>query len=384
MTETIGQPSRGFLAGRALDQLARLVAIPSPSGDEAEIAHYLGEVLASWGMQVTLQPVGKRFNVVAQTFSTAPVADILLTGHTDTVPVVGEWSTDPFAPVVKDGRLYGLGAADQKAGIAAQLAALEGLYRTGQLQRANLLVAFTPDEEALSEGMLAFLAAGWRARLAVLSEPHFRPATIGWPGKILIQASVHGRPSHGARPQDGVNAIEEAARLVAALSREEPAVHPRLGRHPYVTLSIRGGYERYSLTVPDRCDLTISKQLVPGETKETALNAVRRAGTTMAAGTLEAALARPYYPPAEVDPQHPGVQRLASVYRQVTGHDLELGYGASVCDADYLVDAGIPTVSFGPSGGNLHQPNEWVNLEEMAVCAEIYYLLCAGGTGGQP
>lgn len=383
MTETVTRPGRAFFAERALDQLVRLVAIPSPSGEEAEIARYLGEVLAGWGMQVTLQPVGTRFNVVAQTAATAPVAAILLTGHTDTVPVVGEWNTDPFVPVVKEGKLYGLGAADQKAGIAAQLAALEGLHLTGQLQRANLLVAFTPDEEALSEGMLAFLAAGRRARLAVLSEPHFMPATIGWPGKILIQASVHGRASHGARPQDGVNAIEEATRLVAALGREEPVTHPRLGRHPYVTLSIRGGYERYSLTVPDRCDLTISKQLVPGETKETALDAVRRAGGAMTAGTLEAAWARPYYPPAEVDPQHPEVQRLVSVYRQVTGRDLELGYGASVCDADYLVDAGIPTVSFGPSGGHLHQPNEWVNLEEMAVCAEIYYLLCAEGPSEQ-
>ncbi|HAI21788.1 MAG TPA: hypothetical protein DCM14_07845 [Clostridiales bacterium UBA8153] len=380
MTETVDWPGSAFFAERALAQLFRLVAIPSPSGDEAGISRHLGEVLADWGMQVTLQPVGTRFNVVARTPATAHVADILLTGHTDTVPVLGEWSTDPFTPVVRDGKLYGLGAADQKAGIAAQLAALEGLYRTGQLQKANLLVAFTPDEEALSDGMLAFLAGGWRARLAVLSEPHFSPATIGWPGKILIQASVHGRPSHGARPQDGVNAIEQAARLLAELSRAEAAVHPRLGSHPYVTLSIRGGYERYSLTIPDRCDLTISKQLVPGETQETALAAVRMAGAAMTAGRLEVAPARPYYPPAEVSPDHPQVRRLLAVYEKATGRELALGYGASVCDADYLVDAGIPTVSFGPSGGNVHQANEWVNLDEVATCAEIYYLLCAGGS----
>jgi acetylornithine deacetylase/succinyl-diaminopimelate desuccinylase-like protein len=328
-------------------------------------------------MQVALEPVGNRFNVLAHTPATKSVAGILLTGHTDTVPVMGGWTTDPFEPIMEGSRLYGLGAADQKAGLAAQLAALEGLHRSGVLRQSNLLVAFTPDEEALSDGMLTFLAGGRRAQFAVLSEPHFHPATIGWPGKMPVHVSVHGLASHGARPQDGINAIEQAVRLLDALSRVDPAVHPRLGRHPYVPLNIRGGYERYSLTVPDRCDITLSKQLVPGETREAVLEAVRRAGETMNAGRLELTSARPYYPPAEVDPQHPHVQRLGSVYKQVTGKELQLGYGASVCDANYLVDADIPTVSFGPSGGNVHQPNEWVALDEVAICAEVYYLLCA-------
>lgn len=376
MSEAI---DRSWLAERALAHLKNLVAIPSPSGDEAEISHHLAGVLSAMGLEVTLQPVGARFNVIARTKATEAVADILLTGHTDTVPALDGWDSDPFEAVISGDRLYGLGSSDQKGGIAAQLAALDGLGRAGLLHSRNLLVAFTPDEEALSDGMLAFLAGKPRANLAILSEPSFRPATIGWPGKILIKVTVHGKASHGGRPHEGINAIEQGALFLAALGMTTPYVHPRLGSHPFVTLSIRGGYDRYSLTVPDRCEITLSKQLVPGETKETAMDSVHAAADAMSAGRLEASFARPYYPPAEVDPRHPQIQRFAALYRRVTGQDLELGYGEGVNDGDYLVDAGITTIIMGPSGGNLHKPNEWVSLPELAACAEVYYRMCVEG-----
>ncbi|MDP2870948.1 MAG: M20/M25/M40 family metallo-hydrolase [Bacillota bacterium] len=376
MPDTI---DRTWLARRALHHLEQLVAIPSPSGDEAEISHHLARVLAGLGLDVTLQPVGSRFNVVARTAATGAVTDILLTGHTDTVPVLEGWETDPFRPTIAGDRLYGLGAADQKAGIAAQLAALDGLYEAGLLHTRNLLVAFTPDEEALSDGMLAFLEDRPQANLALLSEPHYSPVTIGWPGKALVKVTVHGKAAHGGRPQHGVNAIEQAALFLAALAEAQVPEHPRLGRHPFVTLSIRGGYERYSLTVPDRCELTISKQLVPGESKDSVLELVHRCARAMGAARLEAELARPYYPPAEVDPGHPQLQRFAALHRRVTGEDPAFGYGKGVNDGDYLVEAGITTVIFGPSGGNTHQPNEWVSLEQTAVCAEVYYRMCVEG-----
>lgn len=370
---------RTWLARRAVHHLEKLVAIPSPSGDEAEISHHLAAVLKGIGLDVTLQPVGSRFNVIARAAATAEVADILLTGHTDTVPVLEGWVTDPFGPTIAGDRLYGLGAADQKAGIAAQLAALEGLSEAGLLDTRNVLVAFTPDEEALSDGMLAFLADRPQANLALLSEPHFTPATIGWPGKALVKVTVHGKAAHGGKPRDGVNAIEQAALFLAALGQAQVPQHPRIGQHPFVTLSIRGGYDRYSLTVPDRCEITISKQLVPGESKDTVLQLVRHSAQAMRAARLEAELVRPYYPPAEMDADHPQLQRFARLYRRVTGEDLAFGYGQGVNDGDYLVDAGIPTVMFGPSGGDLHQPNEWVSLSELAVCAEIYYRMCVDG-----
>jgi acetylornithine deacetylase/succinyl-diaminopimelate desuccinylase-like protein len=370
---------RTWLAQRALAHLKDLVAIPSPSGDEAEISHHLAGVLTALGLEVTLQPVGTRYNVIARTKATEDVADLLLTGHTDTVPALEGWNTDPFEAVISGDRLYGLGSSDQKGGIAAQLAALEGLQRAELLHSRNLLVAFTPDEEALSDGMLAFLAGKPQANLAILSEPAFRQATIGWPGKILIKAIVHGKASHGGRPQEGINAIEQGALFLAALGKAKPFVHPRLGSHPFVTLSIRGGYDRYSLTVPERCEITLSKQLVPGETKETAMDAVHEAADAMTAGRLEASFARPYYPPAEVDPQHPQIQRFAALYRRVTGQELKLGYGEGVNDGDYLVDVGITTIILGPSGGNLHKPNEWVSLPELATCAEVYYRMCVEG-----
>ncbi|NPV70589.1 MAG: M20 family metallopeptidase [Firmicutes bacterium] len=374
------QPDRAFLAGRALDYLKQLVAIPSPSGDEAAIARHIGGLLESLGLSVTLQPVGSRFNVIARTPATRDEADILLTGHMDTIPVSQGWSTDPFKPVIAGDRMYGLGACDQKGGIAAMIAALEGLRAAGRLDGANILVAFVPDEEALSDGMLAFLETKPKARLALLSEPHFKEATIGWPGKALVNIVVHGKSAHGgSRPWEGINAIEEAARLLVALGRVEPPRHERLGSHSFVTLKVRGGYERYSLTVPDRCEITISKQLVPGESKETVARLVEQAASAMERARAEVSFDRPYYPPAAQDPSHPQVQRFSRLYRKVTGKELLLGYGEGVLDGNYSADAGIPTISWGPSGANLHRADEWVSLDELATAAEVYFRMCLEG-----
>jgi acetylornithine deacetylase/succinyl-diaminopimelate desuccinylase-like protein len=289
------------------------------------------------------------------------------------------WETDPFSVHIVGDRLYGLGAADQKGGIAATLAALEAMGKDGTLAGANILVAFTPDEEALSDGMLTFLATRPRVRVAILSEPHFSPATIGWPGKALLKAVVHGRAAHGGRPWQGVNAIEEAAVMLFALQKAVVAEHPDLGAHPFVTLSIKGGYERYSLTVPDRCEVVLSKQLVPGESKESVLALAEKAASEMKSGRAEFAFDRPYYPPGAQDPAHPEIQRLAAAYQKVTGQPLVLGFGRGVCDGDYLAEAGIPTVSFGPSGGSTHQANEWVSIEQLGAAAEVYLRICLEG-----
>ncbi|MDP2858463.1 MAG: M20/M25/M40 family metallo-hydrolase [Bacillota bacterium] len=364
--------SSNSLFDRALHYLEELVAMPSPSGDEANVSRYLATVLEGFGLSTELQPVGPRYNVISRTPATQETAALLLTGHTDTIPVMTGWRTDPFRATSEGERIYGLGAADQKGGIAAQLAALEALRAEGRLEQANVLVAFTPDEEALSDGMLAFLAGKPRARLVLLSEPHFHPATIGWPGKALVKATVHGKAAHGGRPSQGVNAIEQAAHFLSALSAAAVPEHPNLGAHPFVSLSIKGGYERYSLTVPDRCTVVISKQLVPGETKDTVLELVRKATATLTQGHVDFEFDRPYYPPAEQDAGNPAIQRFAALFREVTGQPLSLGFGRGVCDGDYLVEAGLTTVSFGPSGGNTHQPNEWVSKVELATCAEVY------------
>ncbi len=370
-----------LLFDRTVHYLKELVAIPSPSGDEAAVSKYLAGALERLGLSVDLQPVGTRYNVIARTAATKEVAELLLTGHTDTIPVMAGWKTDPFTATAGGDRIYGLGAADQKGGIAAQLAALEAMSAAGGLNRANILVAFTPDEEALSDGMLAFLDTKPRAKLVLLSEPHFDPATIGWPGKALLKATVHGKAAHGGRPSQGINAIEQAALFLCALGAVPVTEHGHLGVHPFVTLSIKGGYERYSLTVPDRCDVIISKQLVPGETRETVLTMARKAAGAVTAGHVEFQFDRPYYPPAEQDPDNPEIQRFASLFREVTGRPLNLGFGRGVCDGDYLVDAGLATISFGPSGGNTHQPNEWVSADQLATSAGVF-LAAVNGLAG--
>ena len=108
---------------------------------------------------------------------------------------------------------------------------------------------------------------------------------------------------------------------------------------------------------------------------------VRRADRSfiVKSGRAEFAFDRPYYPSGAQDPAHPEIQRLAAAYQKVTGQPLVLGFGRGVCDGDYLAEAGIPTVSFGPSGGSTHQANEWVSIEQLGAAAEVYLRICLEG-----
>lgn len=361
------------LTTRAVDILDRLVAIPSVSGDEAAISEYIAELLRATGMDVEMQPVGHRFNIIAKTLSTGDLP-LLLTGHTDTVPPVSGWES-PFRMRRDGDRLIGLGVADQKAGVAAQITVIEELARRNILHQTDLLVAFTCDEEAMSDGTRAFLERKPRARAALLSEPFYTPVILGSPGKAHLLVTVLGEPSHGGTPEQGLNAILAAADLMKALADLTVPEYPGFVSQPYIPMTIRAGYERYSLTVPDQCQFTISKQLVPGENYHTAMAGLAEAAATSGA-RIDLKLIPPYYEPSKLDLNEPAVKWFTDLFRKVAGREPVFGYGRHVCDQDLFIEAGIPTIAFGPAGGRFHQADEWVSVEAIEVCANLYLEAC--------
>lgn len=360
---------------QALCYLKDMIKIPSLSNEEKNLARYVGEKLKQFELDVLWQKIGDNSeNVIARMKGKSKGPNVILAGHLDTVPPTEGWSTDPFTPVEEGDRMYGLGAADMKAGIATVLAVVEILFKNNLELNGDLIIALVADEEGHSKGIKQFLDLGIEADVAFMIEPHFDRAVVGSVGKVLIEGRVKGKASHGSTPEIGINAIEEASKFIANLGRIDIAHHSKIKGQPFVTLNIRGGYERYSITIPDFCSFTINKHTIPGETKEYVMQQLKNLTKKLnLKADFDFQIREPFYPPYVIDENLSYLNTLKKIYKQVTSTELGLEYTTGVSDSNYLVKiGGIPTINFGPSGGEIHAPNEWVSKERLFVSIDIY------------
>ncbi|RKL64038.1 M20 family peptidase [Thermoanaerobacteraceae bacterium SP2] len=363
-----------------LSTLKEIIKIPSVSGEERKLAQFIRGKLEQLGVEVSIQKITENSeNVIASIKGSGCGPTILMAGHLDTVPPLDGWSTDPFEPIEEEDKIYGLGAADMKAGVATILSVVELIVRNKLELKGNLIISLMADEEGYSKGVKKFLDKGLKADVAFMVEPHFYKAVIGATGKMLILSKVKGKACHAANPNEGINAIEEASKFIANLERIETLKHQKIKSQPYVTLNMHGGYEKYSVTVPDYCTFTLNKHTVPGETKEFVIEQLANLKKTL---NLKAdfifEIGEPYYPPYTVDENLTYLKTLKDVYKNVTKNELGLEYSNGVSDSNCLVEiGGIPTVNFGPSGGSIHAPNEWVSKNQLFDAIEIYFRLIA-------
>mgnify|MGYP000043571622 FL=1 len=363
------------------EELKALIRIPSVTGGEEAISQHIFSRLKQIGADyVEKQLVEEgRYNVIARIHGAFPGRRILLTGHMDTVAPGDGWTTEPFEPVERDGKIFGRGANDMKAGIAIIIQVAAAVVAHRQQFSGTLEIVFVCDEEAYSKGMRCFMGINPTADFCIAAEPEFATMQIGACGKLLIRARAYGRSAHAAQPEKGINAVEEMGRLLGSLRNLPLYSHSTMDSQPYVTLQVKGGGEEYQLVVPDTCTALINKHIVPGETAETICEDLRNQVKCLglhAEFTFETEV--PFYPPYVVEETHPDVQKIRQLYYQVTGKTLQVGYADGVCDNNYLAaECGIPAVCFGPGGGGMHAADEWVSVEEMSVVMQVYmrYLL---------
>lgn len=357
---------------------ARLVARRSYPGEEGSVQREVAAWLREQGLAPELQATeGDRPNVVARVVNgEGPV--LLLNGHVDTVLEARGWSRDPWRGWRDGDRFYGLGAADMKAGVAAALLATRALARHREDWHGTGIFTAVVDEEAYSLGARALMDQGLRADYCVVTEPFWTQPHLGGVGKVLVRADVTGKAAHGFWPWEGVNAAVEAARFVARLGELKLGAHPRLTPSQCL-LSFESGNEQYVITVPERASLTINRLTVPGETGETVLAEMRALASSLnSPASFEFTIAPPYYPPWEIDPAHPFVTRFARAYASEVGRSPAFSYMQGVADSNYFsTDLGIPTIQFGPLGGNLHQCDEWVDVPSIAGTVRILLRLAA-------
>ena len=300
-------------------------------------------------------------------------------GHTDTVPVVDGWDTDPFKPIIKKGRLYGLGSCDMKSGIACVLTMLRAFIESEYEFNGELIFSGVIDEEAYGLGAKAMLNTRFsKVDGIVLAEPYpgdeTKPIPYGITGKILYDIYVNGKAAHGFRPHLGINAIEDASKIISNLSKLKFTDHPNFGKGNYSTLKIEGGYKIYSVIVPAKARFEINRLLVPGETIDYAIQDMKHlVGSLDIKSDVEVCIKPPQYESYVMPENHEMFTILDPIYTNVLGTPPLYEYAYGITDANIFSGEGnIPCLHLGPARGGAHQKNEYVLLEWLPKIAQIY------------
>jgi len=287
---------------------------------------------------------------------------VMLLGHLDTVG--GAAMVEPFNGAVRDGRVHGRGAYDMKGAVAAALVAARDLDRSDLA--ASVVVACAADEEYASLGAECLVARGARPDFVVVCEPTDERLCVAHRGFAGFEIEVRGRAAHGSRPDLGVDAIAATGVILTRLDQlsrdllaREP--HPLLGT-PSAHASLISGGQEFS-SYPERCLIQGERRTLPGETDDEIAAEV----AALAAGvdaTTRLVFSRP---PLETDPSH----KLAHAVAQAAGTASFEGVPFWT-DGALFAAAGIPTVIFGPRGTGAHAAEEWVEVESLSRCAEVY------------
>ena len=365
---------------------ARLVEIESINPDvvagasgETEVARLVAGWCERAGLHTSLEEVAPgRPNVLAVARGRGGGRSLMLNAHTDTVGVAG--MTDPFAPRLDDGRLYGRGAYDMKGSLAACMLATAEAERRGL--RGDVILTAVADEEFASVGTEA-VAASIRADAAIVTEPTELQVAVAHRGFVHVAIETRGRAAHGSRPQLGIDAIAKMGRVLVGIEQLDSALranptHPYVGSGSVHASLIEGGQE-YS-SYPARCILQAERRTIPGETvqlfEQELEEIVARAATgdpDFAAEFRVLASREPF----EVRENSPIVDTVRRAATSVLGSAPAVVGVSFWADSALLSEAGIPTVLFGPRGEGAHAEVEWVDLDSLERCVEIYVAIAA-------
>lgn len=347
--------------------------VPGAPG-EGEVARALGDVLTTWGFRAdVVEAAPGRPNVVARIGRSAG-RSLLFNGHLDVVGVDG-MTHPPFDAYELKGRMYGRGATDMKAGVAAMCAAAVRAADAGVA--GEIVVTAVVDEEFESIGTRALIASGVRADAAIVTEPTRLSIAPAHRGFVWLDIAVRGRAAHGSRYDIGIDAIRHAGLLLAELDVLEERelvrhTHPLLGHASLHASTITGG-TGWS-TYPDACLVRIERRTLPGEPASRALEEVRDACERVRRRrpSFDATVTQIFsQEPSDVAIDAPVVRALGVAIAQEGERTTIEGLSAWT-DAALLNAAGIPAICYGPGDITLaHAAEEWVEIDEIERATRV-------------
>jgi acetylornithine deacetylase len=368
------------LGPRALEILTTLVAFDTTSRlSNLALIEWVEAYLDGHGVphRRAPNPEGTKTNLLA-TVGPAIPGGVVLSGHTDVVPVDGQpWTSDPFVITLRDGRLYGRGTCDMKGFLALALAAVPDLVAARPKLPVHL--AFSYDEEIGCLGapdLITMIGAELpRPALVVVGEPTNMEAVSGHKGINTFTVTVNGREAHSSQTQLGVSAIMEAVPLMAALSdlaakleREADPTSLFTPKHATLTIGILHGGTAGNILAREcsfqfdlRCPPGMDPQAVLADffAQAKALDATLKARAPEAGVRVEA---RSSTPP--LAPERDGVAEAFA--RRLAGDNGPARVVAFAAEAGQFQEAGFSTVICGPGSiDQAHQPDEFVEVSQM-------------------
>jgi succinyl-diaminopimelate desuccinylase len=389
--------------------LIRVPTVNPPGEAYRECAHVIGARLERCGFEVGYhEPVGRpehtsihpRLNVVGRRRGHSERPCLHLNGHFDVVPPGEGWTVDPFGGHVRDGRIYGRGACDMKAGLAAAVFAAEAVRRAGVCLRGTLDLSGTVDEESGGLAGVAWLAQHGRLTNAttdfvIIPEPlDVDRVCIGHRGVYWFDVTTHGRIGHGSMPFLGVSAIAHMGAVLEAVRTElEPALRRRVTELPVVPAAARhatinvntveggqAGEEGQTPCVADRCRAVFDRRFLPEEgldaTRQEILALLRRTAERVP-GLRYTLTDREVVSPVRTPSGSPLVRTLQSRIREVTGRDAALVASPGTYDHKHVTGIGgiEQCVAYGPGILDLaHQPDEYCAVDDLATAIRVLAL----------
>ena len=366
--------------------LERLVAFPTVStASNLDLIGFVESWLSERGFRMTRMPdeTGRKANLFAS-LGPDTGGGILLSGHTDVVPVEGQaWTSDPFRLARRGDRLFGRGTADMKGFIACSLRAADVAAKRRLV--APLRLAFSHDEETGCIGVRPMLERlrkdGIRPDLAIVGEPTSMRIATGHKSKLALRATCCGRAAHSALAPTGLNAIHLATDFVARLRTRQAAIAEGDAMDtgfevPYTTIhvgKIAGG--TVVNIVPDRCVVDFEIRSAGGDDPHRLLEAVAADAAELAVAARRRAAESDIrveltggYPGLAEPEDSAAVRSLAALVDDPSPIKVDFGTEAGL----YREALAIPVVVCGPgSMSEGHKPDEFVTLDQLERCDRL-------------
>ncbi len=386
--------------------IVRIETENPPGNNYRACAELVGDKLRAFGYQVEyvavppgrlpeLAPHGQgleRVSVVGRLPGKEARPVLHFTGHMDVVPAGDGWTVPPYEGIVKDGKLYGRGACDQKSGIVAQVFVAEAIRRAGFRLLGTVESSATPDEETGGYAGVGYLVekgyiAADKTDYVVITEClDADRVCIGHRGAAWMSIATKGKKSHGSMPDLGINALDKMIKLLHLVNEElKPRLRQRTTDLPVAPAACRKSTLAVTVinagtkvnTVPDRCTAEIDRRLIPGETVEGAIEEIRELCRRLQAEDpdFQYEINRIMYAdPTLVPTDTPLVKAFLASGEAVVGHVPEFVISPGTDDQRFVVQhAGIEQcIVYGPGALNLaHQTDEYVAIADILTAVKV-------------
>ena len=389
--------------------LIRFPTVNPPGESYDECARFIGRRLSAFGFEVeyvdahgrpehtTIHP---RVNVVGRRRGAQDRPCVHLNGHVDVVPAGGGWTKDPFAGEVTDGRIYGRGACDMKAGIAAAVFAAEAIRRAEVTLGGSIEISATVDEESGGfAGMALLCERGLLARdrtdYVIIPEPlNVDRICVGHRGVYWFELTTRGRIGHGSMPFFGVNAVDHMGRVLDRLQRDlmprlasrttAMPVVPEGARHPTININgIAGGQPVDGIQTPcvaDVCRAVFDRRFLIEEgfeaTRAEIVELLERTARDTPGLQYELRDLMTVHP-VRTPEDSPLIASLAQGVRAVLGREATYVASPGTYDQKHVARiAGVEhCVAYGPGTLDLaHQPDEWCAVADLTNATKVIAL----------